>query len=423
MAEDVNALTEFRDFLNSIKSKLRLPTLYWSDGPSKRVGRLAVAGEELWAECSVFAIEVDKPLTSIQPADVERLAWKLSNESRYTKGIPDAEQQLTDATIEQTLDLTQRTVRLLGKDMLTSEQREVLLSGSLLQIAEKRGCARSSASRLRARAMTNLATLVHLDSFLFGDWELWFEQHAADWNAPILRTDIWQYLKPGAGHTGVRDVLKGRQQEMLTRGIQLLADQARAGTRARPGLVAQAYNLCITGTHIDPRKATDAVAELQRSVAGKPLLFMRMGTRCGHLLLKQEELLQYRASLESSILYNRDEAQFDARCYAVYYGSVEQNTERRFVGGDYSLRESEFTRPDMMVKESWENLGEKQYRDSTILDDINFLRCIHTLKALRFLGKLSQTSMRLLRILCQHAKKSNYEFVSNLARDVGGLGV
>jgi hypothetical protein len=72
----------------------------------------------------------------------------------------------------------------------------------------------------------------------------------------------------------------------------------------------------------------------------------------------------------------------------------------------------------MMVKESWENLGEKQYRDSTILEDINFLRCIHTLQALRFSDKLSQTSRRLLRILSQHAKKSPCEFVSNLAHAV-----
>jgi hypothetical protein len=157
--------------------------------------------------------------------------------------------------------------------------------------------------------------------------------------------------------------------------------------------------------------------ELRRAVASKPLLFRKIADRCVHLLPNEEERLRYRYALQQFIVEGSEEGAFFARYAAIYYGAVGSSDERRFLA-THGHSDCLIENGDIVVRESWENMSEHQYRESNTLDDINFLRCILVLQSLRLSDDLSGTSRNMLATMAMRARKSKDRFVSQLASDV-----
>ncbi len=412
---DHPSLEEFKQFVNRIASHASLPVILWDDddGPS---GTSWISGEELLSACWIAAFERGLEIHELSPELVRTIAWQSYNDQSSAIGN-ESKKSLIKLGISELMIRCKRTVDLLGANFLSPDQERALLSGSISEIAKERGCQRSSATNLRKRGLANLMELASMDELLHEDWPRWFEQNASSWRAPFLRKTVWPYIKPGSSSDAVRAILASRQQDMFETGIRMLAEESCHGSNAVADRIAQGYHLCVAATYIDPGKAKDAVAEMSAVLPRLGPLYHKITERCLHLLRDDEERLRYLHSLESYLADDDSGGEFFARYACVYYGGTTLESERRFLG-THGREPAEVSNPEAAVCESYANLTEPQYRESNLLDDINFLRCILIIRRLQLNDRLRQSSWSKLRVLAQHARKSKRRSVHSLGTEV-----
>lgn len=411
------SVDDFRQFVNEVADVTAFPVILWDDDGQPNMK--GISGEELLSACWIAAHERGLQINQLSHEEIKSLAWKSYNDDRSVIGKV-SKKGFLNYGISEAITRCQRTVDILGSSFLSPDQKHALLAGSITDIATERGCRRSSATTLRKRALVNLGELVSIDELLHEDWPRWFEQNASSWRAPFLRKTIWPYIKPGSSSDAVRTILASRQQEMFETGIRMLAEESRRGSTAVADRIAQGYHLCVAATYIDPRKATDAVAEMNAVLPRLGPLYHKITERCLHLLRDDEERLRYLHSLESYLADDDVGGEFFARYACVYYGGTTLESERRFLG-THGLEAVEVSNSEAAVCESYANLTELQYRESNLLDDINFLRCILIIRRLQLDDHLRRSSWLKLRVLAQHARKSKRRSVHLLGTEVTRL--
>jgi hypothetical protein len=425
---------EFQSFVAKIATERRLPSVDWDPASIGRSG--IITGDDLLVESWIVAEQSDRAVTDLESDEIAAIAWGIARSSGgqpgtsnisaeqwasvgdgtdFSAGLPESSaKSAREVRLPNVLERISRTRCLVPNDALTDSQISALLTPDFVRTTSSvRRTSRPAACRLRQRAERNVRRLVRIDDFLFGDWKRWLELEAKTWRADFVRAEIWPLIKPSPAAAHVRKLLHPRQRELFEFGMHLLLDQLPRHFPSSDA-IAIGYHACVIAAYIDPESARGAVDDLRRAVAKGELLYRRIADRCAHLCADAAARNEYLRGLKTYIEETPAEGVFFARYATVYYGGTTDEQAKRFLSGDL-VPESAFVNPDLVIYETWKNLSEHQYRECTTLDDINFARCILVVKVLGFLNRVSRKSLRLLRVLAQHSRKSPTAWIASLA--------
>ncbi|MFO0818307.1 MAG: hypothetical protein U1A77_10225 [Pirellulales bacterium] len=422
-----------RNAVDKAAKECQLPQIDWTSGAV--VQRGGIYADELEAECWLFAEGQSRVIEELRPDEIATIAWRLFRENMPERGVSRLSNEMLGSisgasalprprdgsqtarlhpdlkTVLATID---RTRKLLPNDGLTNSQVAALLAPDFVnQTAKTRGTSRAAACRLRQRAEKNVDRLFRIDNFLFGDCKRWIELEAKTWRADFIRDEIWPLVKPSPAAKEVRELLRSRQSELFDYGTHVLHKQIRRGTR-NPEAISQAYHACVIAAYIDPVSARDAVYDLNCVVDNQDMLYRKIAERCAHLCADPESRCDYLTKLQKYIEKSLPEGRFFAKYASVYYGATTDKSSSEFLRSNV-VPESAFVDPEVAVSESWNNLSEFQYRECTTLDDINFARCFLVVTSLNLLDRLRPKSLRLLKVLAQHSRKSSTPWLARLA--------
>ncbi len=207
------------------------------------------------------------------------------------------------------------------------------------------------------------------------DIEPFFKKHALTWQAPEVKTGIWNVLKDSKKYKQISDKFLVLQDSMMMIAYEKLTILDKIISQKRQlnsEEITIAYHLLVTSAYIEQEKAKSLLDSLTFDCNN--WLLQRFVLRAKHIINYNNIRSEYIEWMKYLIQNVDDrESRYFANYVAGYYGSVDNEITNAILvnSGDASFRSIDTTK---IVKEIYENITEKQYKSSKELLIINFCR-------------------------------------------------